>query len=126
MVKPHLPAGRNTLAVSLFCATALLIPASAVAEVLPVEEEPAATLLLPYFEVDIDEGKDTLFEVNATPAILLDVEVYAGPSGETEYLGDIGKGTQVQVLGCENDFCHIIGGGYDGWVYDGSDYNTLN
>ena len=40
-------------ALALLATTALALPAGASAEIVPVDDVPAATLLLPYFEIDL-------------------------------------------------------------------------
>jgi len=50
----------------LLAAALLLAPAGAFAEICSLDKAPAATLLLPYFEVDLDNpnGQTTLFSIN--------------------------------------------------------------
>lgn len=57
-------------ATAVFAATVLLMPVSAGAEICVLDDAPAATLLLPYFEVDLDDffGVTTVFSViNTSP-----------------------------------------------------------
>ncbi len=64
----------------LLAASLLLAPAGAFAEVCSLDNAPAATLLLPYFEVDLDQpgGLTTLFTVNnaSGTAILANVVIW--------------------------------------------------
>src|ERR1044072_8912683 len=54
------------IVLALLAALALVVPASA--EICTIDDVPAATLLLPYFEVSLDQpagwGKHTLFSIN--------------------------------------------------------------
>src|SRR5258708_7626474 len=54
----------------LLAAAFLLAPAGAFAEICSLDKAPAATLLLPYFEVDLDNpnGQTTLFSLNNASA----------------------------------------------------------
>lgn len=54
----------------LLAAALLLAPAGAFAEICSLDKAPAATLLLPYFEVDLDNpnGQTTLFSLNNASA----------------------------------------------------------
>jgi hypothetical protein len=67
------------LCLALACMPALARPAAAV--ILTVDNVPAATLLLPYFEVDLDDaaGHNTLFSINnaSATAVLAHVVVWS-------------------------------------------------
>jgi hypothetical protein len=64
----------------LLAASLLLAPAGAFAEICSLDNAPAATLLLPYFEVDLDNpgGQTTLFTINnaSATAILTNVVLW--------------------------------------------------
>lgn len=68
MIRPR-PATAMTVFTAVFTAF-LLMPAPAASEVCVLDHAPAATLLLPYFEVDLDDGAGvtTLFSVVNTSA----------------------------------------------------------
>src|SRR5688572_5164126 len=58
------------LALLCLAALALLVPSTATAEICTIDNVPAATLLLPYFEVDLEDpqGVTTLFSINNASA----------------------------------------------------------
>ncbi|HEX4965438.1 MAG TPA: hypothetical protein VF173_31800 [Thermoanaerobaculia bacterium] len=64
----------------LLAVTVLLAPAAALAEKCSLDNVPAATVLLPYFEVDLDHpnGKTTLFSLNnaSATAVVTNVVVW--------------------------------------------------
>jgi hypothetical protein len=105
----------------LLAAAFLLAPAGAFAEICSLDNAPAATLLLPYFEVDLDNpnGQTTLFSVNnssATAALVhvqvwsdlgvptLGFEVYlTGYDVETINLRDVFDGMMPQTASAGQD-----------------------
>ena len=86
---------------------ALMIPAAAHADLCTIEATPAATLLLPYFEVDIDNpnGVDTFFSINnAEPiGILAHVIVWTDMSVEALDFNVFLTGYDVQTIGLDQD-----------------------
>ena len=64
-----------------------------------------------------------------TAKVKLDVEVYDGPGGGGNKIGDLAPDTIVGLVGCQADnWCHVNGGNVpngDGWVYSGPDYQSL-
>ncbi|MFY9820133.1 MAG: hypothetical protein WAM82_02050 [Thermoanaerobaculia bacterium] len=66
--------------ICLLAAALLLAPAGAFAEICSLDKAPAATLLLPYFEVDLGSpgGKTTLFSLNnaSASAVLVNVVIW--------------------------------------------------
>jgi hypothetical protein len=70
---------RAAVWLSLLCLPLLAVPAAALTCV--VDDVPAATLLLPYFEVDLDDatGQNTLFSINnaSATAVLAHVVVWS-------------------------------------------------
>jgi hypothetical protein len=72
----------SRLSLVLLCLVSiLLLPASAHAAICAADDVPAATLLLPYFEVDLDDpnGSNTLFTINnaSATAVLAHVVVWS-------------------------------------------------
>ncbi len=69
------------VAVILACVALLALGAPAIAEICTIDDVPAATLLLPYFEVNLDDpnGITTLFSVNnaSATAVLAHVVVWS-------------------------------------------------
>src|SRR4051794_21981869 len=55
-------------AAALLATTALALPAGASAEIVPVDDAPPATLLLPYFEIDLGAPNGGLIEAGGQPA----------------------------------------------------------
>jgi hypothetical protein len=75
------------LALLCLAALALLVPSIATAEICTIDNVPAATLLLPYFEVDLGDpqGSTTLFSINnaSATAILAHVVMWSDLSVPT-------------------------------------------
>ena len=86
-----------------FALGALALSAPAVAELCTIDAVPAATLLLPYFEVDIDDpsGIDTFFSVNNAMyySVLTHVIVWTDMSVEALDFNIYLTGYDVQTIG---------------------------
>lgn len=111
----------KTCSACLLTAVLLLAPAGAFAEVCSLDNAPAATLLLPYFEVDLDNpnGLTTLFSINnaSATAIVTNVVVWTdlgvptlnfpvyltGYDVQTLNLRDLFNGTIVQTATAGQD-----------------------
>ena len=90
--------------VSCFAVASLLaLGSSAIADLCTIEATPAATLLLPYFEVDIDNpnGVDTFFSINnaSAAAVLTHVIVWTDMSVEALDFNVYLTGYDVQTIG---------------------------
>jgi hypothetical protein len=87
----------------LAIAGALLVGAAAQAEICTIDARPAATLLLPYFEVDIDNpsGVDTFFSINnaSNDAIITHVVLWTDMSVEALDFNVYLTGYDVQTIG---------------------------
>lgn len=98
---------------SMLLAVVLAAPA-AKAEINDINgNAPAATLLLPYFEVDpSNPNGNTLFtSVN----VKADVDLYDQPGGSGNVIGMLSAGTHVPFGGCKDDgWCQVTG---RGWVW---------
>jgi len=88
---------------SLLAVALLALASPAVADLCTIEATPAATLLLPYFEVDIDDpsGVDTFFSINnARPySVLTHVIVWTDMSVEALDFNIYLTGYDVQTVG---------------------------
>jgi hypothetical protein len=90
--------------VSCFAVASLLaLGSSAIADLCTIEATPAATLLLPYFEVDIDDpnGVDTFFSINnaSAAAALTHVIIWGDWSVEALDFNVYLTGYDVQTIG---------------------------
>jgi hypothetical protein len=89
--------------VSCFAVAALAFAGPAVANLCTIEATPAATLLLPYFEVDIDDpnGIDTFFSINnaANYSVVAHVIVWTDMSVEALDFNVYLTGYDVQTIG---------------------------
>jgi hypothetical protein len=94
---------RSKLTAVAVAAAALLVVAPAGADLCTVEATPAATLLLPYFEVDIDDpnGVDTFFSINnaSADAVLTHVILWGDWSVEALDFNVYLTGYDVQTIG---------------------------
>jgi len=90
-------------ALTCFALAALAVSGSASADLCTIEATPAATLLLPYFEVDIDDpsGIDTFFSVNnaSNESVLTHVIVWTDMSVEALDFNIYLTGYDVQTVG---------------------------
>jgi len=90
-------------ALSCFALAALAAAGPAAADLCTIEATPAATLLLPYFEVDIDnrDGVDTFFSINnaAEYSVLTHVIVWGDWSVEALDFNVYLTGYDVQTIG---------------------------
>lgn len=109
------------LAVCLALVSLFALGGEATAEICTIDDVPAATLLLPYFEVDLNnpEGSTTLFSVNnasAAPALahvtvwtdlsipVLDFDIYlTGYDVQTLNMRDVINGLLPQTLDANSD-----------------------
>ncbi|MFN7942708.1 MAG: hypothetical protein U0X73_14065 [Thermoanaerobaculia bacterium] len=88
---------------SIALASLLVLGGSAIADICTIDATPAATLLLPYFEVDIDNanGVDTFFSINNASAssVLTHVTIYTDMSVEALDFNVYLTGYDVQTIG---------------------------
>ena len=88
---------------AIIAAAALTVAAPVRADLCTIEATPAATLLLPYFEVDIDhaDGVDTFFSINnaSASAVLTHVIVWTDMSVEALDFNVFLTGYDVQTIG---------------------------
>ncbi len=94
---------RVRLFVAIIATAALFAAAPARADLCTIDATPAATLLLPYFEVDIDnaDGVDTFFSINnaSSAAVLTHVVVWTDMSVEALDFNVYLTGYDVQTIG---------------------------
>ena len=59
--------------------------------------------------------------------VKLDVDVFAAPGGNGKAIDSLNAGTKGVMLveACKGDWCHVRWDDGEGWVYSGSDYNSL-
>lgn len=62
-----------------------------------------------------------------TVIVKLDVDLYAAPGGNGRAIGQLSAGTSnvELVQACQDNWCHVRWPGNEGWVYSGTDYNSL-
>ena len=63
-----------------------------------------------------------------TATVVKPVDVFDAPGGNGNQTGSLRKGAKVDVLGCQDNWCHVKGNkvpGSDGFVYNGPDYRSL-
>ena len=94
----------TTAKIAAACAAAALLAAApAAADLCTIEATPAATLLLPYFEVDIDDpnGIDTFMSINnaSSGSVLTHVIVWTDMSVEALDFNIYLTGYDVQTFG---------------------------
>ena len=98
---------------SVLLAVALGAPA-ANAVIAAAGDAPAATLLLPYFEVDPNDPNGTTL-LTGMVKVNSDVDLYDQPGGSGNVIGMLSQGSKVPLAGCKKDgWCQVTG---QGWVW---------
>lgn len=75
----------------------------------------------------VQDGEPTQ-PAQKTAEVVQSIDVYDAPGGDGNQTGALEPGTTVNLVGCEDNWCHIGGAQVpngDGYVYNGPDYRSL-